>query len=165
MAADIPLTRTARQARIIDLIASEVISSQGQLQELLDAEGISVTQATLSRDLEELHAYKEHCANGIRAYRIPDLEQLSESAAGARAQLERWAGEVLISVQPVLNQVVVRTPPGAASLLASSIDRAVFDDVYGCIAGDDTVLVVTASEHRARRLAHELLGLAGRRRS
>lgn len=165
MTADIPLTRTARQARIIAIIESETIASQGQLRQMLAAEGINVTQATLSRDLEELHAYKEHGANGVRSYRIPDVEELSESAAGARTQLERWAREVLTSVQPVLNQVVVRTPPGAAQFLASSIDRAVFAEVLGCIAGDDTVLVITSGEHRARELAKELLSLAGRKNS
>lgn len=163
--ADIPLTRTARQARIIAIIADETIASQGQLRQLLAAEGINVTQATLSRDLEELHAYKEHAPNGVRAYRIPDVGELSESAVGARTQLERWAGEVLTSVQPAMNQVVVRTPPGAAQLLASSIDRAVFPDVLGCIAGDDTVLIVTGSERRARELSKELLDLAVRRQS
>ena len=127
---------------------------------MLAAEGIAVTQATLSRDLEELHAFKDHGAHGIKAYKIPDVEQLSDSTAGARSQLERWAGEALISVQTALNQVVVHTPPGAAQLLASAIDRAVFDEVYGCIAGDDTMLIVTASEQRAQLLAQELLALA-----
>lgn len=159
----VPLTRAARQARISAIIEAETIASQGQLRQMLANEGISVTQATLSRDLEELHAYKDHLAGGVRAYRIPDIGQLSESAAGARGQLERWASEVVISVQPAMNQVVVRTPPGAAQLFASAVDRAVFPDVHGCIAGDDTVLIVTASEERAQQIATELLLLAGDR--
>ena len=162
MSADIPLTRVARQARIVDIIAQETIASQAQLRTMLAAEGIHVTQATLSRDLEELHAYKEHHPSGVRAYRVPDVNELSESAAGARAQLERWAGEVLISVQPALNQIVVRTPPGAAQLLAAAIDRAVFPGVLGCIAGDDTVLIIAASEQRASDLAKELVVFAAK---
>lgn len=93
-------------------------------------------------------------------YRIPDIVELAESEYGARAQLERWAREVVTSAQSVLNQVVVRTPPGAAQLLASAIDRAVFDGVLGCIAGDDTVLVVTASEDVAKRFVTEIMKLA-----
>ena len=162
MSAEIPLNRAARQARIVDIIAKDTIESQAQLRMMLGAEGIHVTQATLSRDLEELHAYKDHHPDGVRAYRVPSVSQLSKSASGARAQLERWAAEVLISVQPALNQIVVRTPPGAAQLLAAAIDRAVFDEVYGCIAGDDTVLIVTASEERAAVLAKELVALAGK---
>lgn len=163
MGADFPLTRAARQARIIAIIERDTIASQAQLREMLAAEGVNVTQATLSRDLEELHAYKDHHPDGVRAYRIPDVTELSESAAGALVQLERWAGEVLLSVQVALNQIVVRTPPGAAQLLASAVDRAVFTGVYGCIAGDDTVLIVTASEQRANELAAELLEMASKR--
>ncbi|KGF06524.1 arginine repressor [Arcanobacterium sp. S3PF19] len=162
--ADIPSTRSARHARILELIEQKQIASQGELRELLAGNGIEVTQATLSRDLEELHAFKEYAANGKRIYRIPDVAELSESAFGARAHLERWAKEVVTSVKCVLNQVIIRTPPGAAQLLASAIDRAVLDDVLGCIAGDDTVLAVTGSEKRAKTLAKELIEISHRKK-
>ena len=161
--AAVPATRTARLAQIVEIINREQITSQSQLRDVLKAMGIGVTQATLSRDLEELHAYKDHLADGVRAYRVPDVEMLSESAVGARAQLDRWVAEVTVSVQYALNQVVVKTPPGGAQLLASAIDRAVFEDVLGCIAGDDTVLVITASEKRARALAREIMELAAKK--
>ncbi|MBM7825310.1 transcriptional regulator of arginine metabolism [Arcanobacterium pluranimalium] len=157
---NIPTTRAARHAKIVTLVEQHGIASQGELRDFLAKEGIRVTQATLSRDLEELHAFKEYAADGKRVYRIPDIVELAESEYGARAQLERWAREVVTSAQSVLNQVVVRTPPGAAQLLASAIDRAVFDGVLGCIAGDDTVLVVTASEDVAKRFVTEIMKLA-----
>lgn len=159
-----PITRAARHARILELIAALPVSSQGQLRDLLAKSGINVTQATLSRDLEELHAFKEYAPSGIRVYRIPDVVELSESAYGARSQLERWAKEVITGARAALNQVVVRTPPGAAQLLASAIDRAVLDDILGCVAGDDTVLIITGSEKRAKTLLRELLELSHRRK-
>ncbi|WP_124053736.1 arginine repressor [Arcanobacterium ihumii] len=162
---NIPSTRTARHAKIVSIVERHSIASQGELRDFLIKEGISVTQATLSRDLEELHAFKEYSADGKRVYRIPDIVELADSDFGARAQLERWAREIVTSSQAVLNQVIVRTPPGAAQLLASAIDRAVFDGVLGCIAGDDTVLVVTTSEQHAQHFVSEIMNLARNSRS
>lgn len=160
MTLSIPATRAARQAKIIDVIDGVEVTSQGALRKLLAEEGIDVTQATLSRDLEELRAYKEHNAQGQRVYRIPEVNDLTDAENGVRAQLKRWAREVLVGAKSAQNQIVLRTPPGAAQLLASAIDRAVFDGVLGCIAGDDTVLVITQSEKIAQKLTVELLELA-----
>ena len=158
MNAQIPGTRAARQARIQEIIENSPVASQAELRTLLADAGIAVTQATLSRDLDELRAYKDVNAEGLRVYRIPKVQELTIDNA-ARAQIDRWAREVLLSAQYVGNQVVLRTPPGAAQLLASAIDRAVLDGVLGCIAGDDTVLAITDSEARAKRLVKELLAL------
>ncbi|ADH92675.1 arginine repressor [Arcanobacterium haemolyticum] len=160
MSVSIPTTRAARQARIIAVVETTTVSSQGQLRRLLQEQGIAVTQATLSRDLEELRAYKEHNSAGQRVYRIPAVNDLAVADNGVRAQLNRWARELLVSAQHAENQIVLRTPPGAAQLLASSLDRAVIDGVLGCIAGDDTVLVITASAERAVELKGELLDTA-----
>ena len=160
MSPNIPTTRVARQAQIVSIIDAGNVTSQSELRELLSQEGIVVTQATLSRDLEELRAFKEHNASGQRVYRIPGVNDLSEADNGVRAQLRRWAREILVSAQAANNQIVLRTPPGAAQLLASSIDRAVLDGVLGCIAGDDTVLVITQSDEYAQGLKDELMKLA-----
>ena len=85
--------------------------------------------------------------------------EVQAATQGARAQLARWCAEVLISVQQAGNQLVLRTPPGAAQLLASGLDRAMLDGVLGCIAGDDTVLVVATDEAVASTLREELLDL------
>lgn len=138
------------------------MASQASLRSLLADVGINVTQATLSRDLEELRAYKEYNAQGVRVYKIPDAVELSFADAGAPGQFDRWAGELLTGAESALNQVVLRTIPGAAQLLASAIDRAVIGGVLGCIAGDDTVLVITDSEQRATRLCDDLLSRVGR---
>lgn len=155
----IPGTRSARQALIAQILAREKIGSQAGLQERLRKEDISVTQATLSRDLDEMSAVKVKDEDGRQHYRVPEPDQPQSATQGARTQLARWTAEVLISVQQARNQLVLRTPPGAAQLLASGIDRAMLDDVLGCIAGDDTVLVITSDDEAATALRKILLDL------
>ena len=153
-------TRAARLARIIAIVESRPISSQGELRQLLADEGIDVTQATLSRDLDELQARKEPTPDGGRAYRIPSPGVAGEQESAAVGNLQRWAREVMVSAQSAQNQLVLRTPPGAAQLLASALDRAVLEGVLGCIAGDDTVLVITQNQERAERLLKDLIDIA-----
>lgn len=156
----VPSTRTARQALIRIILAEGTVKSQSELRMLLKQQGISVTQATLSRDLDELRAVKVRNSDGQQIYRVPDEVELLTTAQGAMAQLERWCPEVLVSAQRALNQLVLRTPPGAAHILAAGIDKAMIDGVLGCIAGDDTILVITVSDERAEKLREELLALA-----
>jgi transcriptional regulator of arginine metabolism len=131
------VTRAARQARIIELIRDLAVHSQTELLGLLEAEGIGTTQATLSRDLDELGALK------VRgAYVIPDDGSPVRGVEGGTARLERLLGDLLVSADASGNLAVLRTPPGGAHYLASALDRAALHDVVGTIAGDDTLLVV-----------------------
>jgi transcriptional regulator of arginine metabolism len=130
-------TRAARQARISELIRDRAVHSQTELLGLLEADGIATTQATLSRDLDELGALK------VRgAYVIPDDGSPVRGVEGGTARLARLLGEVLTSADASGNLAVLRTPPGAAQYLASALDRAALDYVVGTIAGDDTLMVV-----------------------
>jgi transcriptional regulator of arginine metabolism len=133
-----PVTRAGRHARIIELIRSRTVRSQTELADLLAHEGVQVTQATLSRDLEELNAVK---VSG--AYLIPEdgKRPLRETQQGP-ARLIRLLRELLTGVDSSGNIAVLRTPPGAAQFLASALDRSGLSDVVGTIAGDDTILVV-----------------------
>lgn len=158
--AGVPSTRTARQALIRDILSNRAIRSQNELRAQLEEQGIFATQATLSRDLDELKAIKVRAADGQQIYRVPDEIELLTTSQSAHAQLERWCPEVLVSVQRAMNQLVLRTPPGAAHILAVGIDRALIEGVLGCIAGDDTILVITTDEERAEQLREELLSLA-----
>lgn len=153
----IPGTRSARQGRIVQILESERVTSQHALRERLESEGIVVTQATLSRDLDELGAVKVKDNEGSPFYRVAAVPGNHDSSEGARAFLDRWLDEVLTSVQQAGNQIVLRTPPGAAQLLASSIDRANLSGVIGTIGGDDTVLVITRDEKSAVALQSELV--------
>ena len=136
-------TRAARQARIVELITQRAVHSQSELLALLEAEGIGSTQATLSRDLDELGAVKLRGADGgIPVYVIPDDGSPVRGIEGGTARLARLLGELLVSADASGNLAVLRTPPGAAHYLASALDRAALHDVVGTIAGDDTLLVV-----------------------
>ncbi|GAB3140464.1 arginine repressor [Micromonospora sonneratiae] len=137
------MTRTARHARIVELIREKAIRSQTELAELLAGDGVQVTQATLSRDLEELGAVKVRGGDGPAVYLIPeDGKRPLRDAEQAPARLVRLLRELLTGVDSSGNITVLRTPPGAAHYLASALDRAGLPEVVGTIAGDDTILVV-----------------------
>ena len=163
-----PLGKVARQARIAELVASQPVTSQGELAALLAAEGIAVTQATLSRDLDELNAVKVRSTpGGPLAYVVPEdggappPPQLP--AVGAPlSRLIRLLGELMVSVEGSANLAVLRTPPGAAHFLASAIDRAGLAQVLGTIAGDDTVLLVAREPAGGPELADLMRTLSRR---
>lgn len=136
-------SRVTRQARIVELVSSMGIRSQTELAKLLVGEGIDATQATLSRDLDELGAVKLRGADGGAAvYVIPEDGSPVRGVQGGTARLTRLLGELLVSADGAGNLTVLRTPPGAAQFLASAIDRAALLEVVGSIAGDDTVMVI-----------------------
>jgi len=133
-----PVTRAGRHARIVELVRQRAIRSQTELAEVLAADGVQVTQATLFRDLEELRAVK---VGG--AYLIPeDGTRPLREVEDAPARLHRLLRELLTGVDASGNIAVLRTPPGAAQFLASALDRSGLPEVVGTIAGDDTILVV-----------------------
>ena len=156
-----PVTRTARHARIVELIRERAIRSQTELAELLAAEGVQVTQATLSRDLKELGAVTVRGGDGRGVYVIPeDGHRPLRDAEQPPARLLRLLRELLTGVDASGNITVLRTPPGAAQFLASALDRAGLSDVVGTIAGDDTILVVTREEVGGAALGEKLSGWA-----
>jgi transcriptional regulator of arginine metabolism len=138
-----PLTRRARHARLAALIAAHPVRSQTELARLLAAEGVRVTQATLSRDLDELGATKVRGGDGQLVYTVdPGLAP----AETVRLPLTRLCEDLLVSAEANGDLVVLRTPPGAAQLFASALDRAALPEIMGTIAGDDTVLVVCRAQ-------------------
>ena len=139
------VSRNARQARITELIEAQAVTSQTQLAALLAESGIEVTQATLSRDLEELGAVKVRTAAGM-AYAVPEENAPRGGTTEAvDARLARLLEELLVSAEATGELVVLRTPPGGAHYLGSALDRAGLPEVAGTIAGDDTILLVTRS--------------------
>ncbi|WP_322762338.1 arginine repressor [Frankia sp. Cr2] len=144
--AAVPLTKHARQARLAGLIAREPVRSQTELARLLAAEGVQVTQATLSRDLEDLGATKVRGPDGALVYAVDVNLAPTESV---RLPLGRLCEDLLVSAEANGDLLVLRTPAGAAQLFASALDRAALPEVMGTIAGDDTVLVVCRSARLA----------------
>jgi transcriptional regulator of arginine metabolism len=161
----IPLTKSARQQQIVELLASTEVRSQTELADLLHRAGVTVTQATLSRDLVELDAVKVRAPSGQLVYALPGeggdrRPVLAHESAASEARLARLCAELLVSAEASANLVVLRTPPGAANFLASALDKAELGSVLGTIAGDDTVLVISREPKGGDALAQRLLALA-----
>jgi transcriptional regulator of arginine metabolism len=173
-----PLTKAARHAQIASILSqkSVPVRSQEELAELLGHRGVHVTQATLSRDLEELGAVRLRGRDGVLVYALPGEPgpgglslggvlsggPFAPSAADPAARLTRIAAELLVSAEASGNLVVLRTPAGAAQLLASAIDHAGWPAVLGTVGGDDTVLVIARDPAGGADLADALLRLAER---
>jgi transcriptional regulator of arginine metabolism len=156
-------SRVARQARIVELVSNMGIRSQTELAKLLAGEGIDVTQATLSRDLDELGAVKLRGVDGGAAvYVIPEDGSPVRGVQGGTSRLARLLAELLVSADFSANLTVLRTPPGAAQFLASAIDRAALHEVVGTIAGDDTVMVIAREPMSGSELADRFTALAAR---
>jgi transcriptional regulator of arginine metabolism len=163
----IPNTRAARHRLIVELLGRHSVGSQSALLGLLASEGFVVTQATLSRDLDELAATKIAGPNGEMVYVVPAEGGDSRPVApdpDPTARLVKVAQDVLVGIDHSGNIVILRTPPGGAQYLASAIDRSSFPDVIGTVAGDDTVLLVTRGAHGGSAVARTLLGLLEQRR-
>lgn len=153
-----PVTRTARHARITELITREAVRSQAELAELLAGEGFAVSQGTLSRDLVAVGAIRVRGADGELAYALTDAEP--HDSVRAEARLAALCEELLISAEASANLVVIKTPSGAANYLASAIDKVGWESVLGTIAGDDSILVVAREPHGGAALVTTLLDLA-----
>lgn len=165
MGVAIPATKAARHAMITQILSNKPIRSQEELREALKQEGIVATQATLSRDLLEMRATKIRNISGENVYSLPDVVQhihqqswsLEESPS---YKLKRWCQELLVGGDIAGNILVLSTPVGGANLLAGAIDAAVLDDVLGCLAGDNTVIMICRSEVAANKVRDYLLKLA-----
>jgi transcriptional regulator of arginine metabolism len=183
-----PGTKTARHAQIAAILAQpgHPVRSQEELAERLAQRGVRVTQATLSRDLEELSAVRLRGADGGLVYALPgeaggpgsmpgglaaDTPEWAEAPASAPAgdaaepssRLARVAAELLVAAEASANLVVLRTPAGAAQFLASAIDHSAWPSILGRVAGDDTILVIARDPAGGADLAQALLRLADRR--
>lgn len=150
--------KRARQQALSELVRTQPLSSQHEIQEHLAELGYEATQSTISRDLEELGLVRIRDAGGHLRYGWPN----DTAAVGAPARLRTLLSEFLVSVDASGNLVVLKTTPGAANAVADVLDRAGVDGVLGTIAGDDTVLVVAAEGKKGRSLARRFAELGGR---
>ena len=154
----VTLGKPQRQHRILRVLEDQPVSSQAQLVQLLEAEGVVATQATVSRDLEELGAVKVRIPGGAMAYAIPDF---TRERAPSDDHLKRLMSEFVVEVAHSANIAVLRTPPGSAHVVASAIDRSSMPDTLGTVAGDDTILVVCSEQVGGNAVAARLAALAG----
>ena len=138
-----------RQRLIADFIDSGNVSSQNQLKGLLKKNQILITQATLSRDLNELGAIKKRLKNGRLVYVLPKNQDNNAQFKIAKKALE----DFVLDVEPVSNQVVVKTTTAAAQVIAESIDNLYIDNIVASIAGDNVVLIISNDETKAKEVA------------
>ena len=138
-----------RQRLIADFIDSGNVSSQNQLKGLLKKNQILITQATLSRDLNELGAIKKRLKNGRLVYVLPKNQDNNAQFKIAKKALE----DFVLDVEPVSNQVVVKTTTAAAQVIAESIDNLFIDNIVASIAGDNVVLIISNDETKAKEVA------------
>ncbi|MGA2531330.1 MAG: arginine repressor [Acidimicrobiales bacterium] len=150
-----------RQHLLARILAENAVSSQDQLVELLGREGVAATQATVSRDLEELGAVKVRVP-GVEGlvYAVPELPK---DQLAPLDHLRRVLGEWVVDVAFSGNILVLRTPPGSAHVVASALDRAGLEGAIGTVAGDDTVLIVAAEHIGAEALGERLEQITGAR--
>ncbi len=152
------LGKTQRQHVVARLIEQHTIRSQGELVDLLKAEGVGATQATVSRDLDDIGAIKVRIPGGDSAYAVPELPK---EQVAPEDHLRRVFGDWVVEVAHSGNLVILRTPPGSAHVVASALDRTGLTSVLGTVAGDDTLMVVVAEDTKASDVADRLSDLAG----
>lgn len=145
-----------RQRAMADLIRSDAVASQDELAERLSALGFAVTQATISRDLEQIGAVKVR-RGGRSSYSLPD--QLRAPAAPQVASVLR---DFARSIETASNLVVIRTPPGSAHLVGVALDQSDLEEIVGTICGDDTIFVACSSAAKAAELATRLRSQTGK---
>jgi transcriptional regulator of arginine metabolism len=152
------LAKQQRQYRIASLLEAGNVTSQAQLVDLLAESGVVATQATVSRDLEDMGAVKIRVRGGETAYALPELPS---QRVAPEDHLRRVLSEWLVDVAHNGPVVVLRTPPGSAHVVASAIDRAGLEDILGTVAGDDTLMVIASPAAGGDKVADMFVELAG----
>jgi transcriptional regulator of arginine metabolism len=142
--------KTFRHGQILRLVSDNSIANQAELRRRLAAQRLRVTQATLSRDLQELRLIKTQ--HGYRA-----ASALAEDAP--LPPLARALSEFLLDIRPAENLLVLKTPPSGAQPLAAAVDGAKFPEIAGTIAGDDTVLIITPNKKSRESLQRRIEAL------
>lgn len=142
------MTKAERQQKILDLIQSQNIATQTELTNMLIASGFDVTQATTSRDLQEMRIMKMLLSDGTYKYVAS-----RESDNDISGKLRKVLNECLMGVDYACNIVVLKTITGAAQAVAYALESVVNEDIVGSIAGDDTVMIVVRNERNAKQIA------------
>lgn len=149
---------TARHRALREVLDEDIVSSQGDLVGLLADKGFTVTQATISRDLQAVGAVKVRDASGALRYTVGNGGGIPDDASGNLArQLARYA----LAIKASGNIIVVNTPPGAAHVVGVAIDDAELEGTIGTVAGDDTLIVIAAEGMSGQAVAAELERIGG----
>ncbi len=142
-----------RQKRILELIEDKKVVTQKEIISLLQQDGFKVTQATVSRDIHDLGLFKSSPDGESRYISPHKSDKISEK------NLSGAISSAIISIKYAQNNIVIKTMPGIAQAVASSVDRLDCGDILGCVAGDDTIIIVTEDTSASEKLAGELMRL------
>lgn len=145
--------KTFRHGQILRLVSGQHISNQEELRRRLAQQKMRVTQATLSRDLQELKVVKTQ-----EGYK-PTNALTEEVSTLPLPPLVRALREFLLDIRPAVNLLVLKTPPSGAQPLAAAVDASKFSEIAGTIAGDDTVLIITPSKKTRESLQKKIEAL------
>jgi len=145
------MSKVARQNTILELVQQEAIANQEQLRKLLSRQGFDVTQATLSRDINELALVKTSAG-----YSVSRGEQQSEPGYHSAGRLVR---EFVVEVREAQNLLVIKTAAGSAQPVAAAMDSQGWAEIVGTVGGDDTILVISQSKKNAHRIALRIKGM------
>lgn len=145
--------KSSRQGKILEIISKQNIETQEELIDALKNEGFAATQATASRDIRQLKLLKV-MVDGVYKYVAPkkELDEVSEYNSALISSIRE--------IRYALNNVVVKTAPGLAQAVAAGVDSLKEDDILGCVAGDDTIIIVTSSEDASIKISQKLLKIA-----
>lgn len=149
--------KSERQQKIKEIISSFEIETQDELSSHLNLAGFDVTQATVSRDIRELKITKSLGSEGKYIYMLPKADSVSHHTAVYGDTITKS----LRSVNYACNTVVLKTYPGLANAVAAGIDAQRSEDVLGCVAGDDTIIVITKNEQSAEMFSAKMAKAAG----
>ena len=141
-----------RQAKIRAIVEAQSIETQEELAAILRDQKIDVTQATVSRDIKELHLVKVPCGRGKYRYAFPkDLQR-----AHSEVKMQKIFQDVVTHIETSGNLIVIKTHPGAGGTVAFALDNANWQEIIGTVAGDDTILVVVREDMSAKDLAEHM---------
>ena len=144
--------KAKRQEKILEIIASESIETQEQLLAALRSAGMNVTQATISRDIKELHLVKELTGSGTYKYAVSERK----TALNVAGRLNNIFRESVISFDSAQNIVVLKTMPGLAPAACSAIDGMHLPNMVGSLAGDDTAILIMRTNEAAAQFCQEI---------
>ncbi len=145
--------KKGRQEKILELITKYEIETQDELIEFLSQDGYNVTQATISRDIRDLDLVKVAMPDGAYKYVVSHVSKAGRIGSGL---MSHSVVDAVLDVICAQNIVVIKTTPGMAQAVAISVDRIPGGEILGCVAGDDTIIIVTADNGIAETVSHKL---------
>ena len=146
------MTKAKRHIKIRELIAKNEIETQDELVEALKKAGYNVTQATVSRDIKELHLVKVPLPDGRYKYSLP-----ADRRFNPLQKLKRILVDSFVNIDHAENLVVLKTLPGNANAVAALIDNLDWEEIVGTISGDDTILIVCRNKKQSEKLTKRFL--------